>query len=149
VFVKSLPSSPRAFSLLGVILCVVAWAGEITAGAHETGVRHVRCVEHGEVTHQARRGAAPTIALAEGLASDRDVASGDSGPAGFGHDHCALALLLGQGASPLRPSSGLAPCIADSGARMCTAWAGAGPISGDRLLALAPKTSPPQLSSRA
>ena len=146
MFVNPPASSPsrRALPLLGVILCVVAWAGEITA--HETGVRHVRCAEHGELTHLARRGGedpGSVASAANGPAVTRDRASAEAG-----HDHCALALLVGQAVGPVRSSSGVAAGIAESGATMCSERADAGPIPGERLLGLAPKTSPPQLSSR-
>jgi hypothetical protein len=136
----------RALSLLGVILCVVAWAGEITAGAHETGVRHVRCAEHGELTHPARRGAEDAADVTS--ASNGPAVTGDRAPAAAGHDHCALAVLVAQAVGPVRSQSGVAACIAESGPAMCTERADVRLLAGERLLALAPKTSPPQLSSR-
>jgi hypothetical protein len=145
VFVKPLVSTPpaRGLSLLGLLLCVVAWAAEITGGAHETGVRHVRCIEHGELTHPPRREVASLAVRAVAVTAHLVVAADEGAPSEGGHDHCALAALLTQAVGPTPPQPGLAACLVTSAPRLGPPRTDTGPAAGAPLLGLAPKTSPP------
>jgi hypothetical protein len=78
-----------AAQLLSFALVAMIVAAPIASSWHELTVRHVRCAEHGELTHvPASQGLAPAPA--------RDVASaeGQATDVADGHDHCANGFLV-------------------------------------------------------
>src|SRR5438128_2302363 len=91
-------SQPGLFSVLGIILYVLAWSGQLAAGAH-SGVPHIRCAEHGELSHIA-------IARAEAgpLPLERAAASAQDDSHAGGHEHCPIAAVVDQSARPARSS---------------------------------------------
>jgi hypothetical protein len=119
------------------LLLAVSWAGQIAAGAldGEYGRVHVRCAEHGEITHVA--------AVMAGRAAPQPVASliKSASKAAFGHDHCPLSALLDRFTPSVKAGRPLAGTAAGG--------SGQGMVAQDlvpaqrSLLAAAPKTSPP------
>ncbi len=80
---------PTAAQLLSFALVAMIVGAPIASSWHELTVRHVRCAEHGELTHvPASLGLAP--APARGAAS----AEGEATDVADGHDHCANDFLV-------------------------------------------------------
>src|SRR5437899_2724605 len=78
---------------LAVLVAAAALLAQFSSAWHEVAVQHVRCAEHGELTHlTARRGAAPTPA--------RQLGAADAAPAETpdGHEHCAALFTIQGGA---------------------------------------------------
>lgn len=122
-------------SLLGVLLYVLAFVGEITAGAHESAVPHARCAEHGQLLHVARSGELP------GRADFGPARATGSGRV-EGHEHCSLAAVADQAArSSVGPLSSQVVAVVLPAVRITALAVHA---STDGLLRLAPKTSPPR-----
>ena len=127
-------TAARAFALAVV---VVASLAQFAALSHEMTVRHIRCAEHGELTHVlSARGELTAGAVELGRALRPHAA--DLADA---HEHCSRALLLTAGAvvSPPAVSGELAPpppAPVPTAPRL---------VHGrDVALAAAPKTSPPR-----
>jgi hypothetical protein len=120
--------------MYAAVAALAAVTGQFFALSHEISVRHVRCAEHGELTHVATAAGSPAAAPAEDIARTEEAASATA------HDHCTLAVTLQASVGPLsRQSAGssLPPPVP-------FLPPGEAP-SRDRafLLASAPKTSPP------
>src|SRR5438094_9571389 len=88
---------PRLSPVLGIVLYFVAWSGQLAAGAH-SGVPHVRCNEHGELSHitiaAAHAVAAPARSMPAAGSQERSHAGG--------HEHCPIAAVIDQSARPTR-----------------------------------------------
>jgi len=83
------------FRPLTIAVMAAALLGQLLTVSHEATVRHFRCAEHGDLTHVAITGAeaalspsADRIGAHQGLASD-------------GHEHCAAAFTVRDGARPV------------------------------------------------
>ena len=129
-----------ARTLLAGVLLVVAAAAPFAASWHEASVQHVRCAEHGELTHVA-------VATIAGAAHQRRAGAArvtvNRGNAGTpsGHEHCELAFVVQRNAQPpvIQTTARMLPprMVASRPALVL-------PIPGRAsLLASAPKTSPP------
>jgi hypothetical protein len=122
--------------LFAVALVISVGFGQLAASWHRASVRHVRCAEHGEVTHLAALSAPGTVA-----ASGRTTLAPSETGAPSEHDHCGvvLAAQAGAHARPLRTAVPFAPppvvarIVADTVDLRGRAF----------VLASAPKTSPP------
>ena len=127
-------TAARAFTLAVVVAASLA---QFAALSHEMTVRHIRCAEHGELTHVA---SSASEAAATAADVGRAVRPHTTGLADA-HEHCGRALLLTAGAtiSPPALSGELAPPPA---APVPTAPRLA--RGRDTALAAAPKTSPPR-----
>lgn len=128
-------ASPRLLPVIGVVLYVVAWVGQIAAGTHASQP-HVRCAEHGEFSHLA-------IPTADGVytgTQDRVVRGSD--PIASAHEHCPMAVLIDQATWPSRIAS---PPIAliQGDSTQVAARSSPRSVPTERLLLAAPKTSPP------
>ena len=128
----------RAARTLALVVAAVAGLAQFSALWHEAVVQHVRCVEHGELTHVTALGA-----TASPHAPDRTRSSVDASQSGEpdGHEHCAVAFTVQGGAH--------AP-VARTAVRLAPPPAVARPASAPAprpgrgfVLASAPKTSPP------
>jgi hypothetical protein len=109
--------------------------------SHDVAVQHVRCAEHGELTHvapaRAVAAAAPVAAAAHPAAA---APAGD--PAPCGHEHCAVASALRDGAD--RPAARAAASILPPPPAASAPGTHVVPARGRaQVLASAPKTSPP------
>jgi hypothetical protein len=126
-------TAARAFTLAVVVAASLA---QFAALSHEMTVRHIRCAEHGELTHVASSGGEAVAAVDLG----RAVRPHTTGVADA-HEHCGRALLLTAGptVSPPALSGELTPPPA---APVPTAPRLA--RGRDTALAAAPKTSPPR-----
>src|SRR5438874_10008088 len=131
-------ASPRLLPLLGVVLYVFAWCGQLAATAHSS-LPHVRCADHGELSH-----------IAIDASDEAPIAPADHPTARpqerrhiGGHEHCPLAAVIDQSA---RPSRSAPPVMA-----IIEPARPARPVRRDviatdpvgALLRAAPKTSPP------
>lgn len=130
---RYLSTVSRAFASA---VAVAAILGQFFALSHEIAVRHVRCAEHGELTHVPLAFAAASAKL-PGFTVVRADEEGGAGE----HDHCVTALTLQTGvASPALPASAkAAPPLASLPPERA-----APPRRRAFLLAAAPKTSPPR-----
>jgi hypothetical protein len=97
-------TAARAFTLAVVVAASLA---QFAALSHEMTVRHIRCAEHGELTHVVSAHGDPAAAVLERGHALRPFA-GDQADA---HEHCGRALILTGGAvvSPPAVSGELAP----------------------------------------
>jgi hypothetical protein len=126
----------RAARPLALFVAAAALAAQFSSAWHELAVRHVRCAEHGELTHVAPlQGASPAPAS--------DVRAVDALPPATpdGHEHCAVLFTIqGSAQAPVvRTPVAFAPPVPV--ARAATDVA---PRPGRAfVLASAPKTSPP------
>jgi hypothetical protein len=129
------PSTAAAFA---VVLLVV---GQIAAFAHEATTRHVVCSEHGELL-EASAPSSTHSASSESVDSDHARWIGIDGDGSSGpHEDCAIARALRQTTDTLHASIHI-------GATTFIATSAAPPpidcsFAFDRLLLIAPKTSPP------
>jgi hypothetical protein len=118
---------------------VIAMGGRVVAEVHELGAPHVRCAEHGELTHvETDPTARPTAVALDEHALDEGRSAGE--PAG--HEHCPFAVVLEQTAPTPRLDRfliGNAPPPLPA-ARPADAVT---PVTQAPLLLAAPKTSPP------
>jgi hypothetical protein len=130
----AVPTTLKGFlvALAGAMLLA-----QLFAISHEITVRHVRCAEHGELTDLAPSSfSVPTPALGPRTASLRSLPVETL----TAHDHCNAAF----------PAQGGSPTSISRGAIRAPLAVAAGPRRGEpprtsraRVLALAPKTSPP------
>jgi hypothetical protein len=124
--------------LLALSLVAVVAAAPVTSAWHELTVAHVRCAEHGELTHVATSHAASFVA-ARGL----DAIEADAPGTGTteGHDHCSLggAVRSDASSSVARTAVRYEPPAAAGRTKPVRAVAPGRAF----VLASAPKTSPP------
>jgi hypothetical protein len=119
------------------LIAVVGFA-QFSASWHESSVQHVRCAEHGELTHVAAlsdQGTPPPRGVA------RTTFTGSEAGTPEGHDHCAVAFTFRGSAQQqvLRVSTRFAPPPA-----VVRRAGDPAPRPGRSfVLASAPKTSPP------
>jgi len=126
-----------AKTVLAGVLLLVATLAPFSESWHEASVRHVRCAEHGELTHVAVGGVVDTHRAGD---AQQSLNRGDAGtPAG--HEHCDFTFLVqGNAHSPAVRTTvrTLPPSV------VATRPALVLPAPGRAfLLASAPKTSPP------
>ena len=122
---------------MAVAAALSAVLGQFFALWHEIGVRHVRCAEHGELTHVAASAGVRVARFSAGPA----VRAGEA-DAAVRHDHCTATF------SPsAAPVSSAPRTSAQVPARAAGALPRPGAPARDRafLLAYAPKTSPPSV----
>ena len=128
-----------ARTLLAGVLLLVATLAPFSASWHETNVQHIRCAEHGELTHVVVASSAQVVAETS-RAMRLAVKRGDPGtPAG--HEHCDVAFIVqGNAQTPsVRTTVRVLPPSV-----VATVPALVLPAPGRAvLLASAPKTSPP------
>ena len=124
---------------LTVAVMAAAMVAQLLSISHELTVRHVRCAEHGELTHVAAMAAAPVEATLWHRTNDalraRAAETGDA------HEHCGVAFTI-EGSS-CTPSTGgtsnvAPPPPAPRPAPAAVCWR-----ERAFVLASAPKTSPP------
>jgi hypothetical protein len=113
--------------------------GQFESFSHELTVRHVRCAEHGELTHVPLALASAPATLA---ATNRGPAlERQAGTPADAHEHCGLAFTLeGNAAAPVPQTHGVLPPPPP------VPTPAAPRLQSGRTTALsaAPKTSPPQ-----
>jgi len=127
---------PRLFA--AALIAAVGFA-QFSASWHEASVRHVRCAEHGEMTHVAALADYDVSAARAPVANDALAGSEASAPAG--HDHCGVVFSFRTSAQSrvLR----LAVRFSPPPAILRRAGAPAPRPGRSFVLASAPKTSPP------
>jgi hypothetical protein len=120
------------------LIAAVGFA-QFSASWHEAGVRHVRCAEHGEMTHV-------TVSAEYQAPAARDLANGDAllgseAASAASHEHCGVVFSLRAST----PSRVLRLAVRFSPPPVVLKRAGApAPRPGRScVLASAPKTSPP------
>ena len=124
---------------LAAALAMAATLAQLIALSHEAGVRHVRCAEHGELTHVAPASARGPILsfVPRGVALERGALDLPAT-----HEHCAAAFTAQSGAAPRMARGGLrlpAPAALRVAGPSPTFWR-----ETRSILASAPKTSPPR-----
>ena len=129
-----------AKTLLAGVLLVVAAVAPFAASWHEASVQHVRCAEHGELTHVAVN-TASQAAMSRRAGTARVALSGGNAGVPASHDHCEFAFVVQSSAQPPVVHTTvrtLPPSV------VATRPALVLPAPGRAfLLASAPKTSPP------
>jgi len=130
-----------ARTLLAGLLLVVAAVAPFAASWHEATVQHVRCAEHGELTHVALSATARTAATHRAGAA-RLAVNGRNAGTPASHEHCAFAFVVQSSAQPPAVHATvrtLPPSLVASRPALVL------PAPGRAfLLASAPKTSPPR-----
>jgi hypothetical protein len=112
-----------------------ALVAQLLAVSHEAAVRHFRCAEHGDLTHVAIGGGEAA------LSPSADRIGSNGAQATSGHEHCAAAFTVRDGARPVVLKTLLRwspPTAVPSATRSTLARPGRSFV-----LASAPKTSPP------
>jgi hypothetical protein len=126
----------EAARLLAIALIATIAAAPVASSWHELTLQHVRCAEHGELTHvPTSQGFVVAVARAHASVGGQDL------PAVDGHDHCSGGFIVRKKVdlsvirSPVRwtPPPSVARETREPAPRP-------GRVS---LLASAPKTSPP------
>jgi hypothetical protein len=125
-----------------LVVAVVAAAtlAQFFALSHEVTVRHVRCAEHGELTHVAALAIdlpTPTLGARRTVAAWRPQA----GETTDAHEHCATAFTVAGGSAP--PVVRVAVRFTPPPSVYRAASVAVPPIARAFVLASAPKTSPP------
>ena len=129
----------RVAKWLALVVLIASGGSQLAASWHEVAVRHVRCADHGELTHVTI--AEPSVAGRAGQLSSLPSASSEETGAADAHEHCALALIVRAGTegprapiatrfSPPETVTHQAPTVVPRPGRTV-------------VLASAPKTSPP------
>jgi hypothetical protein len=124
-------TSKSGLVVLVTVLCVT---GQLLSAAHKAGEVHVRCAEHGEVSH------IPTGMVADFAPSQGPSAVPVAQAGQAGHDHCGFAacfqrrqpepiLLVAAAPEPAPPSAPAPAPVLKS--------------QTDRILLSAPKIAPP------
>lgn len=130
-----------ARTLLAGVLLVVAAVAPFAASWHEASVQHVRCAEHGELTHVAVNTGAHANAVTHRAGAARVAVNGGNPGIPASHDHCEFAFVVQSSAQPPAVHTTvrtLPPSV------VATRPALVLPAPGRAfLLASAPKTSPP------
>lgn len=125
----------RVSRALAIVVFGLCSAGQLLSVAHESTERHVRCAEHGEVTH------VPTDLASQPVApqSDSPALRGARG-AEAGHDHCDFVACFQR----RRPEPILLVRAAPEPAPPCApAPAPVLESQTERILLSAPKIAPP------
>jgi hypothetical protein len=130
------PAVRAVCALVFVLSCSLQLAG--TALEQGGGSIHIRCAEHGELTHAAAGGRDAPVSPD---ASPRVLARSESGGA-FSHDHCLLSAVLNRSTPAFQAERLLVGALEAAAPRPVVARA-VPPTEQRRLLASAPKTSPP------
>ncbi|MES1205597.1 MAG: hypothetical protein ABUS79_06630 [Pseudomonadota bacterium] len=131
------------FRGLSVALFVTTSLIQLAGSAPELGVAHIRCAEHGELTHAPAPGnAAVAASRFAGSLMDSRAAFRGSSPASGGHEHCPFAAVLDQPAPTLSLTANLDGATL-SPPLQATGWRRASLPSRRLVLDSAPKTSPP------
>jgi len=126
-----------AKTLLAGVLLLVATLAPFSESWHETNVRHVRCAEHGELTHVAVSGAVD----AHGAGTTHLAVNRDDEGTLAGHEHCDFTFVV-QGSARTAAVRTTVRVLPPS--VVATRPALVLPAPGRAfLLASAPKTSPP------
>jgi hypothetical protein len=133
--------------VLALLVAASALTAQVSTLAHDAEVQHIRCAEHGELTHVVPHGLAlvATPAAPWRAAPGAEPAGGtvSGAPAGTpeAHEHCTVVFAVqgGTHAPPVRIAARFAPPAAVARAVVAPA-----PRPGRAVvLASAPKTSPP------
>jgi hypothetical protein len=114
---------------------VAALLGQIAGAALEKGAAHVRCAEHGELTHVE-------AAVAVQETPGRSV-QGEVPRAEVGHEHCPFSAILERRAASLKVERFLIATL-ESPPRPAAPVPVAFRVEQQPLLDTAPKTSPPR-----
>ena len=125
---------------LTLVALVLAGGSQLEASWHEVAVRHVRCADHGELTHVK----VATLASAENkyVPSPLASAGAQETETADAHEHCAVALIAQGGVQAPRAP---APTRFSPPAAVTHRAPTAAPCPGRSVvLASAPKTSPPR-----
>jgi hypothetical protein len=131
--------SAAAKSLVVAVMAAATLA-QFFALSHEVTVRHVRCTEHGELTHVAALAIdlpAPTL----GALRMVDAWRTQTGETADAHEHCATACTVAGGSAP--PVVRVAVRFTPPPSVYRAAPVAVPPITRAFVLASAPKTSPP------
>ena len=124
---------------LAVLAAALPVLASLSFARHETTVQHVRCAEHGELTHVAS--AAPAAGRARSSTSETRAAGPLEVRSAPGHEHCAeLSDCLGTAASCAHRTAVRVALPVQQTRDLATAPH----LSRALLLAAAPKTSPPR-----
>ena len=121
---------------------VLATAAQMMGAGLELGAAHVRCSEHGELTHVAQARQIPG-AFAEGAAASPSMLAVDERGGTTGHEHCPFSALLNQSASTVKAERFLIGTL-ERETPPTPSVVTALPAEQRPLLATAPKTSPPR-----
>lgn len=125
----------RATPIFAVLVSVLCLVGQVLTAAHEATERHVRCSEHGEMSHLRVASVAPAARLeAAGTVEGQVVGEASS------HDHCAI-LVVSQ-----RPQGRPILVVSPAPAVAPRPEPGPSPLLAsqtERILLSAPKIAPP------
>lgn len=130
------------------MICVLCLGGQILTLAHEATERHVRCAEHGELSHLgvASRGHASSASAEDQPPEDHRApgVAGQADPAVVTHEHCAFlaAEKRAQSQPILRIARAPEPAAVPPLPRATPILA---PVT-ERVLLSAPKMAPPRIS---
>ena len=124
---------------LGCALLTLSLLGELAGVTAEIGARHVRCAEHGELTHLPDQPQGAAVWPSSSTTLPRVRAANVPGT---GHDHCFLTALAQRAGRIARNQTAIAvPAVAVASLR----WGNpATPDVRRPPLEAAPKTSPPR-----
>ena len=130
-----------AKTLLAAVLLVVAATAPFAASWHQASVQHVRCAEHGELTHVAVSTDARAVADARRAGAARLSLNGGDAGTPAEHEHCEFAFTVqssAQTAAVHTTVRTLPPSVVAPRPALTL------PTPGRTfVLASAPKTSPP------
>ena len=131
-----------AKTLLTAALLAVAALAPFSTSWHAASLQHVRCAEHGELTHVAVGDGVVATSDAKAVAdASRSTLTGRNAGTPAGHEHCEVAFLVQGGGHA--PAARTAPRIAPPVSVRPPAATDAPALARAALLAAAPKTSPP------
>lgn len=136
-----LRKASAARSTLAVLLLAVATLARFAASWHEASVQHVRCAEHGELTHvRIQLGTLAANDPRRAAPAHDGVNRGDEGARAI-HEHCDLAFVV-QGSAQTQAVRTTVRVVPPSVTVASPAPALPAPAR-TFILASAPKTSPP------
>jgi len=130
-----------ARTVLVAVLLAVAATAPFAASWHEASVQHVRCAEHGELTHVAVNTDARAAAVPHRSGAPRVSVNGGEAGAPAEHEHCEFAFTV-QGSGQPTPLHTTVRTLPPSVAAPRPALNLPAPGRAF-VLASAPKTSPP------
>jgi hypothetical protein len=123
---------------MAVVIATACVGGQLLAATHEATERHVRCAEHGEITHV---GPGADGAVDAPRDAPRDAAwAGAQVEATAAHDHCSFVIAARRPQGQRIVFASAAPAIAPPAP---PAPAPILPSQTDRILLSAPKHAPP------
>lgn len=129
-------------TLLTAALLAVAGLAPFSTSWHAASLQHVRCAEHGELTHVAFSDGVVATSDARAVTdASRSTLAGRNARTPAGHEHCEVAFLVQGGGHA--PAARSAPRIAPQVSVLLPAATDAPEPARAALLAAAPKTSPP------